>query len=204
MGYAILRAAAGRAGKPDGGEFAAWPGNTDLFSYRRELCVFEPRCQLLPVLVTKPAIRADLVLPVALDTAAHADVGFLPQRIARFDRPVAGAAGRARSQVFAMTELDVAGNLVHARPSDRLLRIRKLLQFLDSRRVLRDRHMTSHALGRRRESFDLARIRIRMAVLALEPERNVQLVTEGHGLFGNVMHLGRRRSGSGQAQQRPH
>jgi hypothetical protein len=103
---------------------------------------------------------------------------------------VAPLAFEARLNVRAVTEFNVAGNLVNADPGNRLLLIGIALQLLYRRAVLCDREVARHTLRSRRQTFDFAGVGVNMAVFALEPEGDVLLVAERKRLVRDVMFLG--------------
>src|SRR4051812_25291005 len=84
------------------------------------------------------------------------------------DGPVAGLAGRARSRVHTVAEVDVLRELIDADPRDRLLVSGRGGESLDVWAVGLDRLVTAHAEGFRRKTHELAGVGVLVARPALQ------------------------------------
>src|SRR5881396_2406853 len=105
-----------------------------------------------------------------------------------------------------MAEVDVRGDLVHARPPDLAVFFCERRELLHCRTVRLDRRMARHARGGWCDSYHLARVGIRMTPLALQLQvPGVHLVAEGNRLLGGRrgdLPCGLRRSGVPDAEDR--
>ena len=123
------------------------------------------------------------------------------------DRPVAGGAADALVHVNAVIEIHEVGQIVDARPLERLAGAEALPHRLQHRRVRPDLRVAVHARLGRRNAGKARVLHRRVAVAAIDAQsRHVVLVAERHRLHaaqrllrrvGRALHLERRPQQTG-------
>lgn len=132
--------------------------------------------------------------------SSHCDIALPRERIARCHRAVAAFTGSARFKMHAMTERDVARDLVNALPGDRLAGACQALQSLSGGLVLRDGNVAGHACGGGGKAHEFPRVGIGVALLASEARAGMLFVTERDRLAGRGRLSG--DSGDGEREKR--
>src|ERR1700688_4898684 len=99
------------------------------------------------------------MLAMAILAADHREIGLFGQHVALLHGPMADFAGRSRFEMNTMAERHITRNLVHALPWDRLLLLGESLELPNGGLVLAYLDMTSHTLGRCRQTHGFSRVR---------------------------------------------
>ena len=116
----------------------------------------------------------------------HGQIRFPEQAIALSHVSVTILTFSAGFEVRLMAEKYKIRLFVNPNPRDLLFVAVEVGQLLNRGAVLLDRSMAGHALGCRRETHDVTRIGIRMAILANKTERQMLLVTVRNRLLRSL------------------
>ena len=131
---------------------------------------------LIPGVVAKRTVDARLILPVAVHASTHRRIHFLRDYVPFRNRAVTGLAIRPRLLMDPVAKKHITWNLIHTNPRHQLLILCVSSQLLNSRALRLDRGMAAHASLCHRVSHHLARIRVCVAVLALQPQCEMGLM----------------------------
>ena len=135
------------------------------------------------------AARPDVFLRVAVAVEAplHLQRVLLQHQRHLVDAPVAGLAADALLHVDAVVEVDEVGQVVHARPLQRLVVAEAGAHRLEDRRVRPDLRVAVHAGLGRRDAGERRRLDRRVAVAAVDAVvEHVVLVAELHRLLDEL------------------
>src|SRR4026209_179844 len=105
---------------------------------------------------------------VAIHADSHRDVTFEVKPVALGNLSVALLAGAFRSEVRLVAEDHVGRNLINARPRHLAIVFCERGELLNLRAISPDFCMALHATGSGRNTHSLTRLRIRMAMNALQ------------------------------------
>ena len=133
--------------------------------------------------MTGRTIGASLGFGVTCHAELHIERDFLGDPVALANRSVADFARCARRSMYTMAEVNERRELIDADPRNRPLLFGGGRQFLDVRAVRLYRLVTAHAETFRWKGHQLARVRILVACVALQSERQMRLVTVRNGLL---------------------
>ena len=119
------------------------------------------------------------------DAAGHRrDTGVLCHGVDLADVAMAHSALHTRLQMCAVRPGDTGSHLIDAYPGNGLIRFCEFGQLHNRRPIFCDGRVAHHASARCRERHLIAGIGIRVAGLASDASRHVQLMAEGNWLLG--------------------